>query len=87
MEELKEVMAMLKEAMPMLKEFMDWKKAEAEREKITAEVEAESEREFQKWVADHKKQEAAQEESAKELQKHFFGAEKWKQERFSPHNY
>ena len=76
---------MLKEAMPMLKEFMEWKKTEAEREKVAAEAEAESEREFKKWVEERKKSEATQQKDTEELQGHFFGGEIWKRERFAPH--
>ena len=78
---------MLKEAMPMLKEFMDWKKAEAEREKIAAEVEAESQKEFEKWVEERRQAEAQQEKDAEELQKHFFGGQEWKKERNLPRNF
>jgi len=87
MEEVKQVLDMLKEVTPMLKEFMEWKKTEAMREKVAAEAEAESQREFNAWVEERRKAEATQQEDSEELQKHFFGGEKWERERFAPHNY
>lgn len=87
MEEVKQVLDMLKEAVPMLKEFMEWKKAEAEREKVAAEVERASQLEFQKWVEERRKAEATQQEDTEELEKHFFGGETWKRERFAPKGY
>ena len=87
MEEVKQVLDMLKEAMPMLKEFMEWKKTEAEREKVAAEAEAESQRAFNAWLEERRKAEATQQEDSEELQKHFFGGEKWEREHFAPHNY
>ena len=73
--------------MPMLKEFMEWKKTEVEREKVAAEVERESQEEFEKWIAERKKAEATQQEDTEELQKHLFGGEKWERERFAPNNF
>lgn len=87
MEEVKQVLDMLKEAMPMLKEFMEWKETEAEKQKVAEEIEAESEREFSKWLEDKKKAEAQQEKDAEELQKHLYGGEEWKKERNLPRNF
>jgi rubrerythrin len=87
MDELKEVLALLKEVKPMLVDFKKWKEAEDMREKIAAEAEAESQKEFNAWVEERRKAEATQEKDTEELQKHFFGGEKWERERFAPHNF
>lgn len=87
MDKLDEVLQLLKTAMPLLEKFNQWQELEAEREKVAAEVKAESQREFEKWVEERRKSEASQQEDSEELQKHFFGGEAWKQERFSSHNY
>lgn len=87
MDKLDEVLQLLKTAMPLLEKFNKWQEMEAEREKIAAEAEAESQREFNKWVEERKKAEATQQEDSEELQKHFFGGETWKRERFAPKGY
>lgn len=87
MEKLDEVLQLLKTAMPLLEKFNKWQEMEAEREKVAAEVERESQEEFEKWIAERKKAEATQQEDSEELQKHFFGGQEWERERFAPHNY
>lgn len=87
MDKLDEVLQLLKTAMPLLEKFNKWQETEAEREKIAAEAEAEAESQFEKWIEERKKAEATQQKDTEELQKHFFGGEKWEQERFAPHNY
>lgn len=87
MDKLDEVLQLLKTAMPLLEKFNRWQESEAEREKVAAEVERESQEEFEKWIAERKNAEATQQEDTEELQKHFFGGEKWERERFAPHNY
>ena len=87
MDKLDEILQLLKTAMPLLEKFSKWQEMEAEREKIAAEAEAESQKEFDKWIAERRKAEAAQQEDSEELLKHFVGGEKWEQERFAPHNY
>lgn len=84
MDKLDEVLQLLKTAMPLLEKFNKWQEMEAEREKIAAEAEAESQREFEKWVEERRKAEAQQEEETEELQKHFFGGQEWERERFAP---
>lgn len=87
MDKLDEVLQLLKTAMPLLEKFNKWQEMEAEREKVAAEAEAESRKEFEKWIEERKKTEATQQKDTEELRKHFFGGEKWEQERFSPRNY
>lgn len=87
MDKLDEVLQLLKTAMPLLEKFNKWQELETEREKVAAEAEAESEREFKTWLAERRKAEATQQEDSEELQKHFFGGEKWERERFAPKGY
>lgn len=87
MEKLDEVLQLLKTAMPMLEKFSKWQEKEAEREKIAAEAEAESQKEFEKWVEERRKAEVQQEKDAEELQKHLYGGEEWKKERNLPRNF
>lgn len=87
MEKIDEVLQLLKEATPMLKEFMEWKKTEAEKQKVADEIEAESQKEFEKWVEERRKAEVQQEKDAEELQKHLYGGEEWKKERNLPRNF
>ena len=87
MDKLDEVLQLLKTAMPLLEKFNKWQEMEAEREKVAAEAEAESRKEFDKWIEERRKAETAQQKDTEELRKHFFGGEKWEQERFSPRNY
>ena len=70
MEKLDEVLQLLKTAMPLLEKFNKWQEMEAEREKVAAEAETESQREFEKWVAERRKDEATQQEATKTLEKH-----------------
>lgn len=70
MEKLDEVLQLLKTAMPLLEKFNKWQEMEAEREKVAAEAETESQREFEKWVAERRKDEATQQEATKALEKH-----------------
>lgn len=87
MEKLDEVLQLLKTALPLLEKFNQWQEMEAEKQKVAEEIEAESEKEFSKWLEDKKKAEAQQEKDAEELQKHFFGGQEWERERFAPNNY
>ena len=70
MDKLDEVLQLLKTAMPLLEKFNKWQEMEAEREKVAAEAEAESQREFDKWVEERRKAEATQQEATKVLEKH-----------------
>ena len=70
MEKLDEVLQLLKTAMPLLEKFNKWQEMEAEREKVAAEAETESQREFENWVAERRKDEATQQEATKTLEKH-----------------
>ena len=70
MEKLDEVLQLLKTAMPLLEKFNKWQEMEAEREKVAAEAETESQREFENWVAERRKDEATQQEATQALEKH-----------------
>lgn len=87
MEKIDEVLQLLQTALPLLKKFNKWQEMEAEKQKVAEEIEAESEREFSKWLEDKKKAEAQQEKDAEELQKHLYGGEEWKKERNLPRNF
>ena len=87
MEKLDQVLDLLEKAMPLLEKFNKWQELEAEREKIAAEAEAESQREFEKWVEEKRKTEAEQEKNTEEISQHFFGGKKWEQERLVPKNF
>ena len=87
MEKIDEVLQLLQTALPLLEKFNKWQEMEAEKQKVAEEIEAESEREFSKWLEDKKKAEAQQEKDAEELQKHLYGGEEWKKERNLPRNF
>lgn len=87
MDKLDEVLQLLKTAMPKLEKFCKWQEMEAEKQKVAEEIEAESQREFEKWVAEKNKSEAQQQKETEELEAHLYGGEQWKKERFAPKNY
>lgn len=87
MEKLDEVLSLLRTATPMLQEFIQWKKEEAVRQKAYEDERTESQKEFEKWLATKKAEEAQEEKDAKELARHFYGEEGWKENRNIPRRY
>ena len=81
MEKIDEIYTMLSKAMPLLEQFADWKTQEAEREKQAEQERTESQKEFEKWLAQRQAQQAQESADAAELQKHFFGCSEWEKER------
>ena len=69
MEQTQELEKMLSEALPLLKEFKRWKEIETEKERIRQEIESESEKEFQAWCEQRKKEQAQQEHDTEQLEK------------------
>lgn len=84
---LDEILETLRVIKPQLDEFTKWRELEAEKQKVADEIEAESQKEFEKWVEERRKAEAQQEKDAEELQKHLYGGEEWKKERNLPRNF
>ncbi len=66
-----ELEKMLSEALPLLRKFNEWQEVEAQKEKIRQEIEAESEREFNAWIEQRRKDQAQQEQDAEQLKKEF----------------
>lgn len=87
MEKLEEVLELLRTATPMLQEFIQWKREEAAREKAYEDERTESQKEFAKWLKAKQAEEAQEEKDAKELARHFYGEEGWKQNRNIPRRY
>lgn len=87
MEKLDEVLSLLRTATPLLQEFAEWKKEEAVRQKAYEQEQTESQKEFEKWLATKKAEEAQEEKDAKELARHFYGGEAWEQEHNCPKRY
>lgn len=69
MEQNQELEKMLAEALPLLRRFGEWQSAEAEKEKLRQEIESESEREFNAWIEQRKKEQAQQEHDTEQLKK------------------
>ena len=87
MEKIDEMLQLLREVAPALKEFMVWKLQEAERQKAYEDEQAESQKEFEKWLKAKQAEEAQEEKDAKELARHFYGEEGWKENRNIPRRY
>ena len=69
MEQTQELEKMLSEALPLLRKFNEWQEVEAQKEKIRQEIESESEREFNAWIEQRKKEQAQQEHDMEQLKK------------------
>ena len=84
MEKIDEIYTMLSKAMPLLQEFAEWKTQEAEREKQAEQERTESQKEFEKWLAQRQAEQAQESVDADELKRHFFGGSEWEKERLTP---
>ena len=84
MEKLDEIYTMLSKAMPLLEQFAEWKTQEAEREKQAQQERTESEKEFEKWLAQRQAQQAQESADSAELKRHFYGGSEWEKERLIP---
>lgn len=69
MEQTRELEKMLSEALPLLRKFNVWQEVEAQKEKIRQEIESESEREFNAWIEQRKKEQEQQEHDTEQLKK------------------
>ena len=79
-----ELLNLMRTAEPMLREFITWKQDEAERERQARLAESESEREFAKWLAQKRAEEAQEARDADELKQHFYGGPAWQKEHLTP---
>ena len=84
MEKIEEIYTMLSKAMPLLQEFAEWKTQEAEREKLAEQERTESQKEFEKWLAQRQAEQAQESADAAELKRHFYGGSEWEKERLIP---
>ena len=69
MEQTQELEKMLAEALPLLRKFNEWQSVEVEKEKLRQEIESESRREFDSWVAQRKQEQEQQEHDTEQLKK------------------
>jgi len=84
MEKIDEVLELLRKAVPMLTEFSEWKKNQELEERAYQQEQTDSQKEFEKWLAQRQAQQAQESADAAELQKHFFGGSEWEKERLIP---